>query len=217
MKRILLAIITEADTCSASFCVSLTQTAKVGLSAGIEFFPVVFPANGNWSMACNQGVSLAWGEKLDGFLCVSPRVAWQPESLLELVSSNKDAVAMPVATKTGFEVSLGEIARLQEDAESGEIKVQGASLDCIYLSAYSVNQLCATHPTVSYRGNDVKLILQSGDIYNSYFDPSDILAYRLREQGIELWLSSNHTAFRQDAVEYKSNFAEVLQQLKANG
>ncbi len=217
MKRILLAIITEADTCSASFCVSLTQTAKVGLSAGIELFPVVFPANGNWSMGFNQGVSLAWSEKLDGFLCVSPRVAWQPEAMLELVSSNKDVVAMPVATKSGFEISLGEVARLQEDAESGEIKVQGASLDCIYLSPYTINQLCSTHPTVSYRNQDVKLILQSGDIYNSYFDPSDILAYRLRELGIEMWLSSKHTAFRQDAVEYTNNFEEVLQQLKANG
>jgi hypothetical protein len=70
---------------------------------------------------------------------------------------------------------------------------------------------------VAYRGNDTKLILQSGDIYNSYFDPSDILAYRLREQGIELWLSSKHTAYRQDAVEYTANFGEVLQQMKANG
>jgi len=217
MKRILLAIITEADTCSASFCVALAQTAKVGLSAGIEIFPVVFQANGNWSMAFNQGVTLTWQEKLDGFLCVSPRVSWQPESLLELANSNKDAVAMPVATKGGFEVLLGEVARLQDDPESGEIKVQGASLDFIYLSPYSINQLCSKHPTISYRNQDVKLILQSGDIYNSYFDPADILAYRLRELGIELWLSSKHTASRQDAIDYTASFSEVLSNLKADG
>jgi hypothetical protein len=178
---------------------------------------VVFQANGNWSMAFNQGVTLAWGEKLDGLLCVNPRVSWQPESLLELVSTKQDAVAMPVATKSGFEVSLGEIARLQGDPESGEIKVQGASLDCIYLSPYAMGQLCETHPTVSYRGSDIKLILQSGDIYSSYFDPADILAYRLRELGIELWLSPKHTACRQDVIDYTASFEEVLQQLKANG
>jgi hypothetical protein len=217
MKRILLAIITEADTCSASFCVALAQTAKIGLSAGIEFFPVVFPSNGNWSMAFNQGVTLAWQEKLDGFLCVSPRVSWVPESLLDLVNTNKDAVAMPVATRNGFEIQLGEVARLQEDGATGEIKVQGASLDLIYLSPYALDQLCTTHPMVSYRHQDIKLILQSGDIYNSYFDPSDILAYRLRELGIELWLSANHTASRQDAIDYTANFSEVLINLKANG
>jgi hypothetical protein len=217
MRRILLAVITEADTCSASFCVALSQSVKVGLANGVEFFPVALPANGNWSMAFNQGVTLAWQEKLDGFLCVSPRVSWVPESLLELVSTKHDAVAMPVATKGGFEVQLGEIARLQGDAESGEVKVLGASLDLIYLSPYAVGRLCETHPTVSYRGSDIKLILQSGDIYNAYFDPSDILAYRLREQGVELWLSAKHTAYRQDAVEYSNDFASVLANLKANG
>lgn len=216
MKRILLAIITEADTCSASFCVSLAQTIKVGLGAGIELFPVALPANGNWSMGFNQGVTLAWQEKLDGFLCVNPRVSWVPETILELANSNKDAVAMPVATRNGFEVQLGEIARLQEDEESGEIKVQSTSLDLIYLSPYAINQLCSTHPTVSYRGLEVKLILQSGDIYNSFFDPSDILAYRLRELGVELWLSANYTALRQDSINYASNFKEVLENLKSN-
>jgi hypothetical protein len=217
MKRILLAVITEADTCSASFCVALAQSVKVALANGVEFFPVALPSNGNWSMAFNHGMTLAWQEKLDGFLCVSPRVSWQPESLLELVTTKHDAVAMPVATKGGFEIQLGEIARLQDDPESGEIKVLGASLDLIYLSPYAVGRLCETHPTVSYRGSDIKLILQSGDIYNAYFDPADILAYRLREQGIELWVSSRHTAHRQDSIEYSANFEEVLGNMKANG
>lgn len=217
MKRILLAVITEADVCAASFCVALAQTVKIGLYNEIEFLPVVFPANGNWSMAFNQGITLAWQEKLDGFVCVSPRVGWQPEALIELVSSDKDAVAMPVATRNGFEIQLGEIARLQKDEESDEIKVNTVSLDLIYLSPYCINQICSTHPTVNYRGQEIKLILQSGDIYNSYFDPSDILAYRLREQGIELWVDRKHTAYRQDSVEYKSDFAKVLEQLEADG
>jgi hypothetical protein len=216
MKRILLAVITEADVCSASFCVSLAQSAKVGLMNDVEFFPVFLPANGNWSMAFNQAVTLMWTEKLDGFLCVSPRVSWQPEFLLTLTHSDKDAVAIPVATRNGFEVSLGEVARLQEDTESGEIKVRGASLDFIYLSSYAVEQLCTTHPTINYKGQEVKLVLQHGDIYDSYFSPGDILAYRLREQGIELWLSTKHTAHRQDAIEYSNDFASVLENLKAN-
>jgi len=217
MKRILIAVITEGDLCVAPFCSSLVQSIKVGFANDIELFPVFFAANGNWPMAFNQAVTLTWKEKLDGFLCVSPRISWVPGSLLDLVNSNKDAVAMPVATKDGFDVLLGEVARLQEDDATGEIKVQGASLDLIHLSPYAVDQLCTTHPTISYRGQEVKLILQSGDIYDSYFDPKDILAYHLREQGIELWLSSRHTAHRQDAVEYASSFEELLEQLKANG
>lgn len=212
MKRILLAVITEGDLCVAPFCSSLAQSIKVGLANDIELFPVFFPADGNWSMAFNQGVTLAWQEKLDGFLCVSPRVSWSAEALLDLVNSNKDAVATPVATRNGFSVQLGEIARLQDDGAA--IKVQGASLDFIYLSPYAIDRLCETHPFVDYKGNQIKLILQSGDIYAAYFDPSDILAYRLREQGIELWVNYKHSAYRQDSIEYTASFEEVLTGLK---
>lgn len=217
MKRILLAVITEADVCSASFCASLAQSVGGGLYNDLEIVSAFVPANGNSSMAFNQAITLAWTEKLDGFVCVSPKVSWQAQSLLALVNSDKDAVVMPVATKGGFEVSLGEVARLQEDTESGEIKVRGASLDFIYLSPYAVDQLCTTHPTVNYKGQEIKLVLQCGDIYDSYYSPSDILAYRLRERGIELWLSARNTAHRHDAIEYTNDFAAVLENLKENG
>jgi hypothetical protein len=213
MKRILLAVITEGDLCVAFFCSSLAQSVKVALANDIELFPVFFDANGNWSMAFNQAATLAWTEKLDGFLCVSPRVSWGAEALIELVNSDKDAVATPVATRSGFQVQLGEIARLQDDGAA--IKVQGASLDFIYLSPYALDRLCQCHPFIDYRGNQVKLILQSGDIYAAYFDPSDILAYRLREQSIELWVNYKHSAHRQDAIEYTANFEQILMDLKA--
>jgi hypothetical protein len=212
MKRVLLAVITEGDLCVAPFCSSLAQSIKVALANDIELFPVFFPADGNWSMGFNQSVTLAWQEKLDGFLCVSPRVSWSAESLLALVSTEHDAVALPVATRSGFQVQLGEIARLQDDGAA--VKVQGTSLDFIYLSPYALDRLCQTHPFVDYRGNQVKLILQSGDIYAAYFDPSDILAYRLREQSIELWVCYKHSAFRSDSIEYTANFEEILANLK---
>jgi hypothetical protein len=212
MKRVLLAVITEGDLCVAPFCSSLAQSIKVALANDIELFPVFFPADGNWSMAFNQAVTLAWQEKLDGFLCVSPRVSWSAEGLLALINCEKDAVATPVATRNGFQVQLGEIARLQDDGAA--IKVQGASLDFVYLSSCSIERLCETHSFVDYKGNPVKLILQSGDIYAAYFDPSDILAYRLREQGIELWVNYKYSAFRSDAIEYTANFEQVLTELK---
>ena len=212
MKRILLAVITEGDHCVAPFCSSLAQSIKVGLANNIEFFPVFFEADGNWSMGFNQGVTLVWGEKLDGFVCINPRVSWDAEALIALVNSGKDSVALPVATRGGFQIQMGEIARLQDDGK--EIKVQGASLDFIYLSPYAIGRLCETHPFVDYKGNQIKLILQSGDIYTAYFDPADILAYRLREQGIEMWLSYKHTAARNDNIEYTRSFEQVLSDLK---
>ena len=211
MKRVLIGVITEGDICLSPFCSALVQSVKVGMG-DVEFFPVFLPSDGNWSMAFNKLLTIAWKEKLDGFVCINPRVSWDPDALMEIVGRGKDAVAVPVATCSGFEIQLGELARLQDDGR--EIKVQGASLDFFYLSAYAIERLCECHPFVDYHGSQVKLVLQSGDIYAAYFDPSDILAYRLREQGIEVWVNYKHTAHRQDSIEYSNNFEEVLTKMK---
>jgi hypothetical protein len=217
MKRVLLATITESDQCSTSFTNSLVQSIRVGLSNQTEILPVFFRSLGNWAMAANQAMTVTWAEKLDGLVLVNPCVGWRPESLIELCQTGKDAVALPVSTQAGFNIKLGEVSRLQEDESTGEIKVQGASLSFFYLSSYALNQLAESHPTVSYHGMEIKLILQSGDIYASYHTHEEVLAYRLRELGIEIWVNSRHTVQLQELIESVGDFAQVLKSLKENG
>jgi hypothetical protein len=64
---------------------------------------------------------------------------------------------------------------------------------------------------------DIKLILQSGDIYASYHTHEEVLAYRLRELGIEIWLNPEHTVQSQELTECADDFALVLKSLKENG
>jgi hypothetical protein len=162
-------------------------------------------------------MTLAWQNELDGLVLVDPSVSWSPETLLKLCSTDKDAAAVPIATRSGFNVGLGELARLQEDERTGEIKVSSSSLGFFYLSAYALKKLCETHPTVSYQGQDTKLVLQSGDIYASYHTHEEVLAFRLRELGIEIWTNPSHTAYRQELVEQQGDFAALLKELKENG
>jgi hypothetical protein len=183
----------------------------------MEILPVFFPSMGNWAMAANQAMTTAWQNELDGLVLVDPNVSWNPETLLQLCSTDKDVAAIPIAASGGFNVGLGEIARLQEDEKTGEIKVSSASLGFFYLSSYALKKLCETHPTVSYLSQDAKLILQSGDIYASYHTHEEVLAFRLRELGIEIWLNPGHTAYRNELVEQQGDFAALLRNLKENG
>jgi hypothetical protein len=217
MKRVLLATITENGQCSVAFTNALTQSVRMGLQSQMEILPIFLPSLGNWAMAANQAMTLAWQNELDGLVLVDPNTSWKPEDLLELCSTDKDVAALPIATSGGFNVGLGELARLQEDEKTGEIKVSSASLGFFYLSAYALKKLCETHPTVSYLGQDTKLVLQSGDIYASYHTHEEVLAFRLRELGIEIWLNPNFTARRQELVEQQGDLAALLKELKENG
>ena len=214
-KRILLAVITENNQCSVAFTHSLVTTLRFLATTQIDAIPVFFPSLGNWAMAANQAITAAWANNLDGLVLINPNVSWEPEAFASLCTTDKDAVAVPVSTQGGFHVTFGEITRLQEDEETGEVKVAQASLDFFYLSQYSIGQLAETHPTVSYRNEDTKLILQSGDIYASYHTHDEVLAYRLRELGIEVWLNPSYTASLYESTSSVGNFAAVLAELKA--
>ena len=217
MKRILVATITENDQCSSFFASSLTQSVRIGLASDVEVLPVFYRSMGNWAMAANQAMTLAWQKKLDGVVFADPSVSWQPEALMDLCKTNKDAVALPVSTSAGFDISLGEISRIQEDEGTGEIKVRAASLQFFFLSSYALEKLAETHPSVSYYGGDVKLILQSGDIYASYHTHEEVLSYRLWEINVEIWVNPHHTVHRHEYAENGADFAQALQQLREHG
>jgi hypothetical protein len=216
MKRILISVITEGDSCVAPFCSSLVESVRLGLANDVEFFPVFFESRGNWAMAFNHSLTITWAEKLDGMVCISPQVSWAPSDLLSLISTDKEVVCLPVHTGEGFDMDMGEISRLKEEEETGEIQVYNSSLEFIYLGANAINKMCETHHSVDYRGNSVKLVIQSGDIYDSYYPSSEILSYRLREQGFETWVSSRHTAYRRETVYPSGTFEDVLKSVRSN-
>ena len=215
LKRILLATITENNQCSVAFTPSLVSTLRFLGNTQIEAIPIFIPALGNWAMAANQAITAAWANNLDGLVILNPNVGWAPEAFAALCATDKDAVAIPVATQGGFDVTFGEIARLQEDEATSEVKVARASLDFFYLSFYAIGQLAEAHPTVFYRGEETKLVLQSGDIYSSYHTHDEVLAFRLRELGIEVWLNPAHTASLHENLGSTGNFATALAELKA--
>ena len=218
MKRILLACITQAsEQVHTKFVESLIQTLINASQQAIQITPLFLRGSKNWAMEANTAFALATENKFDGLVFVDPDATWSADLFIDLCKTEKDAVAVPLATRGGFEITIGEIARLQEDKSSGEIKVQSASLGFFYLSMYALEQLATTHPTISYMGREIKLILQSGDIYSNYHTHEEVLAYRLRELGIEIWVNPNYTAFLNESIEYSSDFATILSEMKDNG
>jgi hypothetical protein len=196
---------------------SFVQTFIDASQQGIQTTPLFIKSNKNWAMDANTALAIAIENKFDGLVFVDPEASWSSDLFIDLCKTDKDAVAVPLATRAGFEISFGEIARLQEDEKTGEIKVQLGSLGFFYLSSYALEQLSNTHATITYMGREIKLVLQSGDIYSSYHTHEEVLAYRLRELGIEIWANPNHTAFLNESIEYTNDFATLLSQIKANG
>ena len=213
MRNILIVTPTPDESVSAYYSSSLAQSVKIAESNNINLLSIFLRDNSE-HMVVNLGITLAHDEKLDGVVFINREVSWNPENLMDLCSTGKDAAAIPVFDGNTFTLELGEIPRLEEDASTGEIKVQSASTDFLYLSSGVISKLCETHPEISYGGRTVKAIMQGADCFNQYFSTSDLLAYRLREAGFGLWVNPLHNAYKASRILQTPSFSEGLKKLR---
>jgi len=216
-KRYIIATFINDHKCSMFYTSSLCESAKALLTNEVVLIPLIINAVDGKAMAFNQAITVAWKEKVDGIIFASPDAAWSAQELFDLISSDKDCVALPTMTAKGIDIELGEISRLQRDKQTGEILVKYASLDFMYLSLYSINELCNTHQFIEYQGQDTKLVLQSGDVFNGFYTESQILKARLMELNIETWVNPNHTIPTFQGQLYASNFTEILAEMEKKG
>ena len=213
MRNILIVTATPDENVSAYYTNSLTQSVKISESNNVNLAPVFF-REGSDHMVINLGITFAYDEKLDGLVFINREVSWNPENLMDLCGTEKEAAAIPVFDGHIFSLEIGEVARLEEDETSGEIKVQSASTDFFYLSSTAISKLCESHPSINYGGRSVKAIMQGAESFNQYFTTADLLAYRLTEAGFGLWVNPLHSAHKAVRTLQTPSFNEVLSKLK---
>ena len=213
-RRVVVGVVTDTGTVDLCFAQSLCDSIKVASMMGVDIVPIFMRSKGNATMRYNQLLTWAWKGGTDDLVFISPNCSWQPQAFMDTLLSANDAVTLPVFTQDGYQVQMGELPRLQTDANSGEIKVLGAGLGFFRLSKKILTKLCETHPTIEFEGDEVKLVLQHGDIYGAFVRPADILVHRLKELGVELWLNPKHTVNTMTFAPLEGNFAAALAEAK---
>ncbi len=216
-KRYIVSTFLNDTTCDMYYTQSLCESAKALLANQVVLIPMLTQIVDGRVMAFNQTVTLAWNEKVDGIIFINPNAIWEPQALFDLISSDKDCLALPITSPVGFNIQIGEIPRLQRDDQTGEIKVPYASMDFMYLSSYTINELCTTHQSIDYNGQDVKMVLQTGDIFTGYYNESQILKSRLSDLNIETWVNPNHTIATTQRQPIQGDFASLLVDLEKKG
>jgi hypothetical protein len=215
-RRYVIATLTDDGKCDMFYVSALSEAIKIAFANNVVLIPIFYETLGNKSIAFNQALTLSWKEKVDGIIFIHSTVTnWTSEMLFDLITSDKDVVGLPIATYNGFDLALGEIARLQIDEKTEEIKVRQLSMDFMYMSPYTIERLCNTHPSIKFENQEIKLVLQSGDIDSVYCSENTILQHRLQELNIETWINPNHTVFTRSVSTFNANFNDFLNQLKS--
>lgn len=209
-KRVLVATACEDEKCDVGYTVSLIESVKTAMNSETLLFPVFFNKTEGLSMAINRALTACWQEKLDSVVFVASDISWSSELMTAILSSPMNVIAAPVSGERGFEVSLGDLSRLQRSEDGSAIKVFNASVDFLRLSGQIVSELCEGSPSINVKEEEVKLVIRLGDNYSSYHTEGEVLASRLFELGADVWLHTTHTASKRSVTRNLTDFNQAL-------
>lgn len=193
LKNVIIGTVSDENTVTMEYTFSLVETVKKALTQNIVLHPVLCRSSGNTTMRINQLITMAWKQKADAIVLISPKISWAPESLLDLICSKTKVVALPVCGATGFLVEVTDIERLQTNKETGEIKVKRTSLDFFKIEGEVLRSLCETSPSIQYEDAEVKVVIGGTELGVTHSNDADVLISRIKECGYEVWLNPNHS------------------------
>ena len=212
MSTFFIATNVPSNQCSSLYCISLSNSVgSFAREGGPGLVPILLDGHGNSAMAFNRVITWAHRDAVEGIFLIGPNMGWDPGVLQTMIASDKDVLAAPVYYNHRYLLEFDELSRTERDKKSGEIKVQTASLDFLFLRKSAIDALCEGHPTVQFNGEEVKMVLQSGDIFSSYHTDGEILAFRLREAGFHIWVDPSLRVRTSSQVLSESNLKEALE------
>jgi hypothetical protein len=213
LKNVIIGTVSDENTVTMEYTFSLVETVKEALKQNIVLHPILCRSSGNTTMRINQLITMAWKEKVDAIVLVSPNASWTSECLMALTQSETEVIALPVCGPNGFFVGTTEVERLQTN-KKGEIKIQRTGLEFMKLSSEVLNSLCESAPSIQYEGNEVKVVIGGLEQYSSYATDAEILFSRTKECGYEVWLNPNHTVQTSTVHRTQGDFSVVLKEAK---
>lgn len=212
VKTIFIATHCPSNSLESFYVHSLTDTIKLFMANGLRVVPIFINDIPSSVVAKNEIIASIANSEYDSVVFVDHNIAWDPETLLKVVTSSYDAVAIPVVRKVQngviFDLDLG--ASPERDSE-GRIKVNYASTAMFKLSAKLVTALTDSNTSITNpSGNEVKNVFECSTQYGKFFNESIVLCNKIKDLGFGVWLDTTTTCANIAQNIFAADFAATL-------
>lgn len=212
MKKVLIATPCLDGRVDAWYVNSLQESIKLGLQNNISFDPLFLAYESILPMARNELLNAAYRGQYNSIVFIDDDQEWDPQVLLEIVSSAKDVIGLPVANKSnkpGFNVYGIDKT---PDSTDGYLKVGRCGTGFLKLSQKVISDLWNSNPECEFRGRQLKYICEYYIINDSFRGEDIALCEKIKELGYTIWVNPRHTVSHIGTKKYKGNFLKSLEE-----
>lgn len=208
MKNILIATPCLYGKVDAYYVHSLCESIKLGLQRDLHIRSVFLANESILTIARNELINLAYRENYDAMVFIDDDELWNPETLIEIIQSNKDVIGLPVVNKGDsiIQYNVSMTKEIIKDEKDGYIKVKSVGTGFLKLSKKVIIDLCESNTEILFRGKKLKNVFEFNYINDSFIGEDIMLCKKLNELGYSIWLNPEHTVSHMGVKMYKGDF-----------
>ena len=211
MKRVLIATPCLYGKVDAYYVHSLCESIKLGLKHDLALNAVFLANESILPMARNELFALAIQNNYDHMVFIDDDEYWDPNSLIEIIQSPKDVVALPVVNKGDKKVEYNIYMKNDTTQDTdGYIQISRCGTGFLKLSKKVIHDLWVSNPEIQFRNKILKNICEFSYINDQFVGEDITLCLKISELGYKIWVNPKHTVAHLGVKMYKGDFAKMV-------
>lgn len=208
MKRVLISTPCLDGKVDAYYVHSLCESIKLGLKHNLALNAIFLANESILPMARNELINLAYQQQYDAMVFIDDDEYWDHQSLIDILLSKKDVVALPVVNKGDKKIEFNVFtdSNTQQDPEDGYIAVNKVGTGFLKLERQVIVDLWESNPEIEFRTKKLKLICDYSTINGGFVGEDITLCRKIRELGYKIWVNPKHTVAHLGVKMYKGDF-----------
>jgi hypothetical protein len=215
MERILIATPCLNQKVDAYFVHSLCESIKLGIKKGFDIKCVFLANESILPMARNELLNLAYKENYDAMVFIDDDEMWDEKALIEILSSSKDVIAVPVVNKGDINIQYNVYFNnvVKKDSTDGYLIASHVGTGFLKLSKKVIKDLWISNVELEFRGKKLKNICEFTYTNGNFIGEDITLSNKIRELGYKIWIKPNHTVYHLGNKMYKGDFESTIKKL----
>jgi glycosyltransferase involved in cell wall biosynthesis len=195
---------------------SLFDSIKIGLYQGIDIIPSILHNESILPMARNELLKMAYENNMESIVFIDDDERWHPQALVDVINSPYEVFGLPVVSKTdnygAYNIKLHDAQDPVHDS-NGNLKVDGIGTGFLKIGRKALEALWDSSRDLHFRGKDIKMICEYGEIGTDFVSEDYNLCRKLRELGFEIWINPQQTVSHTGTKTWHGDFYEFLGRL----
>lgn len=206
MKNVLIATPCLDQKVDAYFVHSLCESILLGLENDLRIKCVFLANESILPMARNELLALGVKDNYDTVVFIDDDEYWDPQYLIDIITSPKDIVSLPVVNKGDKEITFNVWLDNNEQDTDGYIKIEKCGTGFMKISRKALLDLWESNTELLFRGKNLKNICEYTYQNNEFIGEDITLSFKLKELGYDIWLNPNHTVSHIGNKMYRGDF-----------